>query len=90
MNFEQNGSCDQKMLLLKQILESLYNIISTLVAHLLHGIRLLEAAVVALKELQQQCQQRRLNDLEEQPEDLVLEGLEVQDYHINLKAFFNE
>ena len=63
-----------------------------LVAHLLHGIRLLEAAaVVVLKEVQQQvCQQRRPNDLEEQPEDLVQEDLEVQDYHINLKAFLSE
>ena len=32
MNFEQNDSCDQKILLLTQILQSLYNFISTLVS----------------------------------------------------------
>ena len=31
MNFDQNGSCDQKMLLYTQILHSLYNFISILV-----------------------------------------------------------
>ena len=33
MNFEQNGSCDQKMLLLKYLLQSLYNFVSTLATH---------------------------------------------------------
>ena len=31
MNFEQNGSCDQKILLFKYVHQSLYNFISTLV-----------------------------------------------------------
>ena len=30
MNFEQNGSCDQKMLLYTQMFQSLYNFISIL------------------------------------------------------------
>ena len=50
MNFEQNDSCDQKMLLLNdQILQSLYNFIPTLAIMIVVQITMIFVMILTMK-----------------------------------------
>ena len=52
MNFEQNGSYDQKMLFLKYLLQSLYIFISTLDSKSIIGVVSLDAKLIILSIVQ--------------------------------------